>query len=281
MKTAKWIIWLSVSYFLCFTMPLNAQNQNAVQSENWRKVDFEVQIGSVRGTNVLANQSNVGNTIYFVDSSSDAEAGFSNTLRVDWRFHENWRAGFYLAINSGIQRSCADYNAFWKELHGIDLEDENGTYFYRQDILCEQILEEDDLDYSFGGIGVSLTRIVPLGKRGKWTFEPTLSLGINSLSNTEPYLFLKENGSNNTRSIAYKSEKENYGLPSMGLEGKFKWQLKPSWGLSASMQYNYLLGSFDYTIEDIELFGNQSITERTFRQAIETAGFNFGLYFSF
>lgn len=240
-------------------------------------LEVETQLFATRSGYFLSKKPNIGDGIYFLNTDGES-LGTSTLISFNFLVKEEWKVGGLFFFNS-IARDCGKYNNFWKTVHGIDLKDANSGYYYRDDFQCPQENSNlSDTTYRMNGLGVSLARRI--GKK-KVFFEPSVNLGVAWLNATRPYLFLKEKNSNNTRSIEYIPEKESFAMPSIGFEAKVKWQATYWLGFSGSLQYNYRWGTFDYQIEEKELFGTTSISETQFKQSIENFGFGFGMYFSF
>ncbi|MFK7908215.1 MAG: hypothetical protein AB8B69_24005 [Chitinophagales bacterium] len=273
---------------LCNILLLKAQNELPPSSEPVRvpasffqtqsSIEVETQLFATQSAYFLSKKPNIGEAIYFLNTDKEVQ-GVSTVVSFNFLVKEEWKLGGLFFTNTSIGRNCGQYNDFWKTVHGIDLKDENTAYYYRDDFQCPQENSYlSDTTYNMVGMGISLAR--KIGK-GKVFFEPSVNLGVAWISATEPYLFLKEKNSNNTRSIEYIPENSNFALPSIGFEAKGKWQASHLLGFSASLQYNYRWGTFDYRVEEKELLGTTSISETQFRQSIENFGFGFGMYFSF
>jgi len=285
MKKMKYLIL--IFWLLCNILLLKAQNGVPQNNEPVRvpasffktqsSFEVETQLFATQLGYFLSKNPNIGEAIYFLNTDSEAES-VSTVVSFLFLVKEEWKVGGLFFINR-FSRDCGQYNDFWKTVHGVDLKDENTAYYYRDDFQCpKENSYLSDTTYSMGGLGLSFAR--KIGK-GKVFFEPSVNLGIAWLEATRPYLFLKEKNSNNTRSIEYVPENSNFAMPSIGFEAKAKWRASQLLGFSASLQYNYKWGTFDYRVEEKELFGTVSVGETQFRQTIENFGFGFGMYFSF
>ncbi|MEZ4886879.1 MAG: hypothetical protein R3E32_19275 [Chitinophagales bacterium] len=253
------------------------------QDESGKPIHFEVEvqiIGSQFG-HYLSKKPQVGESIYFLDAE-DSGQGTGTIVSFRFPIKERLKLGFFLSLNTSITRDCQGYNDFWQKRHLVDLENPDGDYFFREDILCINPVNDPysnkEYNYTVGGLGVSLAKTIG---NGKIQFEPSVNLGLAWLTATEPYLFLKEKNSNNTRTIHYLPAKESFAMPSIGIEAKAKWQASKLFGFSSSLQYNYMRSTFDYTVEEKELLGSTVNDDVKFRQSLEYFAFSLGVYLSF
>lgn len=282
MKKSKYICLFL--FFCCNVFLLQAQNEEEKpRLHNFNEMEIEVQITATQFGYYLSSKPQAGDFIYFLNTNTNEEGQGAGTI-LSFRFPiaERWKTGVLLSLNTSIKRSCEDYNDFWQKRHVVDLENPNGDYFFREDIVCENDVENvsnKNNSYTVGGLGFSLARV--MGNHPKLYFEPSVNLGVTWLTATEPYLFLKEKNSNNTRVINYIPRRESFAMPNIGFEGKLKWRISQLFGFSASLQYNYMRGSFDYEIEETELLGSTTRDSAKFTQSFEHFSFGLGVYIPF
>ncbi len=253
------------------------------QRSDLDEIEVEVQITATQFGYYLSKKPQAGEFIYFLNTSTNEEGQGAGTI-LSFRFPigERWKTGVLLSLNTSIKRSCEDYNDFWDVRHVVNLEASNSDYFFREDIVCENDvnnLANESNSYTIGGFGFSLARVI--GNNEKLYFEPSVNLGITWLTATEPYLFLKEKNSNNTRVINYIPRRNSFAMPNIGFEGKLKWRISRLFGFSASLQYNYMRGAFDYEVEETELLGITTLDSVNFAQSFENFAFGLGVYLPF